>query len=593
MKKMSQSEKQIFCTDATMCAILAKCNSQNKWELWGLSEVSETGEAKYEIRLFSDYEFDEVDAINTTSGRNQIKVLFQTNWYEIVFIEHKKAINMPIEPEWYCMGNFSVEPISKSFSLLKLSFTYEDENESIESLIARGAGKNQTVLIDQINITEWHTSETRFERLIDVIDYFLKNGISINAKNELGETALLAAAATDCNTAVVNLLLQHGANINDKDIFGCTALVKACETLNSDVVKLLLANGAEVDSDCFVSLFQRDIIDIEELQSIIDLSKILIDKNININTRNNEFEGNTYSSTALMYAASYKHDEDLGTSAKLLLEKQVELMGFLLDNGAEINAVNTQGKTPLMCAIEAKNEHIVAYLLERGADTNIKDNKGNTALTYAYINSVKVIGELRKKMNVEQTYQIDKDAIPNQESIVNLYQFIYNIIPYLANEVFTGNLGFEQVSDKNWIKRIVAQSYQISFNWDGFEVDNIQKTFFKNKPSVLMILFTFPETNEPALAKYALLTIDLENKSFANYNTLEITGIDNYMMIGGVGIISQTQIDDEFSDNLYAHLNYGPVQYEANPKIFLRDMFTRLSNDNEQLSFLKHIKDEI
>ncbi len=591
MKKISKTEKQIFCTDATMCAILAKCNSQNKWELWGLSDVSETGEAKYAIRLFSDYEFDEVDAMNTTSGRTQIRVLYETSWYEIVLIEHKKAINMPIYPEWYIIGNFSGTPMSRSVSFLRLSFGYEDENESIESLIARGAGKNQTVLIDQINIAEFHTSEKCFERLLDVIDYFLKNGIHVNAKNEIEETALIAA--TYCNTEVVNLLLQHGANINDKDIFGSTAIVRACECLNSDVVKLLLENGANVDSQCFVSLFQRDIIDVEELQSIIDLSKVLIDKNININTRNNEFEGNTYSSTALMYAASYIHDEDLEPSAKLFSEKQVELLGFLLDNGAEINAVNNEGKNPLMYAIKSKNKRIIDYLLERGADANIKDKVGNTALTYAQINSVRVIGKLRKKMNVKKTYQIDNDAIPNQGRILNLYQFIYRIIPYFANEVFTGNLSFEHVSDKDWIKRIVAQNYRISFNWDGFEVVNIQKTFFWSKSSVLMILFTFPETNEPALSKFALLTIDLENKSFANYYTLEITGIENYSMIGGVELISQTQIDNESSENLYAHLNYGPVQYEAKPELFLRDMFMRLSDENGQLYFLKHIKDDI
>ena len=32
---MNKTEKQIFCADADMCAIIAKCSSQNKWELWG------------------------------------------------------------------------------------------------------------------------------------------------------------------------------------------------------------------------------------------------------------------------------------------------------------------------------------------------------------------------------------------------------------------------------------------------------------------------------------------------------------------------------------------------------------------------------
>lgn len=72
---MSKKEKRIFCADANMCAILAKCNSQNKWELWGLSGISETGDAIYETRLFENHEFDDVEPNNTTSGHTHIKVL--------------------------------------------------------------------------------------------------------------------------------------------------------------------------------------------------------------------------------------------------------------------------------------------------------------------------------------------------------------------------------------------------------------------------------------------------------------------------------------------------------------------------------------
>jgi len=259
----------------------------------------------------------------------------------VVLIEHKKASDKKINPEW--LTRSYVNPIYPP--LLMLSYDPEDENESIESLVERGAGKNQAVLIDQIKAAEYHFSEGREERLLSVIDYFLKNGIDVNAKDEWGETALMAAAYYSAD--IVNLLLKNGAKINDKVNGGSTALNNACCYLNIDIVKLLLANGAVVDSECIFDIIeQNDSLEIEDI------------------------------------------------------ENQITLLQLILDNGADINEQNKKGKTALMLAIEYENKSIAEYLLQQGADVNIKDNEGGTALTYAQKNSVRILGKLRKKMNM-------------------------------------------------------------------------------------------------------------------------------------------------------------------------------------------------
>ena len=380
---MTNTDKQIFCADADMCGIIAKCNPQGKWELWGLSEVTESGEAKYETRLFRDNEFDAVEAENTTSGHTHVKVLQVNNWIEIDFVESKKAAGKPIRPMW--LYNFGKTPY------LDLFFTHEDENESLESLIARGAEENETVIVDQINAAEYHTGHVRDERLLSVIDYFIKKGSDVNVKDKWGETALTAASYS-CDTDIVNLLLQNGAKINDKTISGATAIMNACSGLNIDVVKLLLAKGAEVDSECFLYIFNDNSADIYEMQAQIALATLLLNhKNIDVNAK---IRGGR---TALMHVADFTNEYDYDDH-KSFLEMKGALIHFLLDNGADINAQDDKGRTALMHAIESKSKYIATCLLEQGTDANIKDNNGGTALDYAKKHGVRIIGKLRKKM---------------------------------------------------------------------------------------------------------------------------------------------------------------------------------------------------
>jgi ankyrin repeat protein len=178
-----------------------------------------------------------------------------------------------------------------------LAFYYEDENESIESLVERGAGKNQTILIDQIKTAEFHCEPECDKRLLVVIDYFLQNGIDVNAKNEWGSTALMAAAYYG-KADIANLLLQRGAKINDKDNFGSTSLQHACWRLNIEVVRLLLENGAEADSKCLYVFYDRDFGIVGDIQIGIECLKLLLNKNIDVNIK---YRGKT----ALMYIVSF------------------------------------------------------------------------------------------------------------------------------------------------------------------------------------------------------------------------------------------------------------------------------------------------
>lgn len=56
---------------------------------------------------------------------------------------------------------------------------------------------------------------------------------------------------------------------------------------------------------------------------------------------------------------------------------------FLLENGADVNVRGRDGLTPLMLASDAGHLEIVRVLLNNGADVNAVNSSGETALTYA------------------------------------------------------------------------------------------------------------------------------------------------------------------------------------------------------------------
>lgn len=55
----------------------------------------------------------------------------------------------------------------------------------------------------------------------------------------------------------------------------------------------------------------------------------------------------------------------------------------LLENGADVNAFDAGGRTPLMRCVSSSGTHLVPLLLDAGADVNTADEDGVTALMLA------------------------------------------------------------------------------------------------------------------------------------------------------------------------------------------------------------------
>lgn len=79
---------------------------------------------------------------------------------------------------------------------------------------------------------------------LDEVKSILAQGVSINAKDSLGNSSLIKAV-DDEEVEMAKYLIQKGANVNLRNTMGETALYRAVYRGNLELVKLLVHAGAE------------------------------------------------------------------------------------------------------------------------------------------------------------------------------------------------------------------------------------------------------------------------------------------------------------------------------------------------------------
>lgn len=87
----------------------------------------------------------------------------------------------------------------------------------------------------------------------------------------------------------------------------------------------------------------------------------------------------------------------------------VTVVEWLLDNGADVNIVNTKRSTALMCAAYRGHAEVVALLLRRGADAKLMNNDNKTAMAYARDQSQAACIRALKQLpdEVSNTWKLD------------------------------------------------------------------------------------------------------------------------------------------------------------------------------------------
>jgi FOG: Ankyrin repeat len=248
----------------------------------------------------------------------------------------------------------------------------------------------------------------------------------------------LHEAALNNDPAALEAIIKLGADVNeisdDERFKGMTPLGVACGFLRHEIVDPLLKNGADPnykDSNGSAALAYMMSYRVRNLHRLSDdvprkIIKAMKDNGFDINGKIDEF------SNTLITRACGSNEIDITfnrDSFKLVIVEEAVRVG------ADVNAVNNFGQTPLMLISvmnEKQTEDIQRFLLLNGADLSKKDQSGSTALMYACCNgNPRKAKELVEAMmdsgdplfaavNNEQKTALDYATERNNEPLVNL-----------------------------------------------------------------------------------------------------------------------------------------------------------------------------
>jgi ankyrin repeat protein len=249
----------------------------------------------------------------------------------------------------------------------------------VQMLVSRGADVNRQDS-SRFAVTPLHNV-----RNLDIAKFLIDRGADVNAKSSSGSTPLFGAASYE----IASLLIDRGGDVKAVDERGSTPLHRFA--------------GGQTISD-------------EYKQTELQISQLLISKGGDVNAKN--FEGNTplhevfdkdLAALLVVHGAKVKiQNKQLQTPLHKAARNSCRsgnLLDFLLHSGAEVNAGDDQGKTPLHWAIERGGGYCkekTAVLLKYGADVDLKDQSGISPLAQAIQNYEKLRGPYKIIMPEEE-----------------------------------------------------------------------------------------------------------------------------------------------------------------------------------------------
>ena len=209
-----------------------------------------------------------------------------------------------------------------------------------------------------------------------LVDQLLHAGADTKIANQYGITPLLEACENG-DAAIIESLLKAGADPNTGQAEGETPLMTAARTGDADSVRVLIDHGAQVDAK--ERWRGQTALMWAAAEKHAEVVQILIQRGAQVNTQSKVFD---YSYIPVKNGSVPMNYPRGGFTALLFAARAGDLAtgGVLVNARADLNLGDPDGATPLIEAIINGHFDFAAFLLEHGADPNAHDQRGRSPL---------------------------------------------------------------------------------------------------------------------------------------------------------------------------------------------------------------------
>jgi len=247
----------------------------------------------------------------------------------------------------------------------------------------------------------------------------IENGADVNLQSEFdGSTPLINVVKAGGHFESVKLLVENKADVNIVNNDGWSALTKAADNGYADIAELLIKHGADVtqrNKEGYNALEIAHNRNHKHIEHVLTKGSIPISNAVlhNVSTTGNMLELRRQLDGGINVNAI---DKD-GWTPLILASHfgREDVVRHLILHGANVNAIISKdvffgGWTALHTAALHNHIEIVTLLVENGADINHADNEGKTALYKTSNQKIKTLlqsKEMPTKSRGNTTQQTD------------------------------------------------------------------------------------------------------------------------------------------------------------------------------------------